>query len=64
MTENRLELTANVSDMVLSLWRIEDNGALLKLNSPDGELVATVKSPADVQEFLKQSYLFIKEMGV
>ena len=64
MSEKRLELSVNCDKIVLNLWRVDDNKTMIELESKDGELTMTVNSHSDVEEFLKQSLTFIKELGV
>ena len=64
MNKKRLELSANIDNIILDLWRVEDNKTMIKLKGKDGELTMTVSAHADVEEFLKQSLSFIKELGI
>jgi hypothetical protein len=64
MSDKRLELRADVGNIVLNLWRAEDDKTMIELKGDDGELTMTVNSHGDIEKFLKQSLFFIKDLGM
>ena len=62
--EKRLELRTDSDGMVLELWRVYDDKTMIKLNGKGGELSVTVNSGERVEEFLKDSLFYIKELGI
>lgn len=63
-TKKRLELSVNCDNTILDLWRADDDKTIIKLSCEDGELTMIVRLHTDVEDFLKQSLSFIKELGI